>query len=265
MSGENVEIVRPIYDAFNRRDWDALFRDTDPEFAFTYHNVGTDAGVRRGRDEVVAFAEEYGGAFDKLTWEPEEFIDREDWVMAVVRVSSLPRGGAVDLVVENGHLWKLRDGVVLSLESFPRPESALQAAELSKEPTAQEKVEIVRRVYEVAEARGVDGLLELATDDVVWISDPSFPGGGRQEGKESVRRWLTALWIYDEISIEVERIIDLEDRGALAITRLRGASADAPPVDFPWCHLFAFRGGLISQAQSFLDPAAAREAAGVPE
>jgi hypothetical protein len=36
MSQENVEVVRPIYEAFNRRDWDA-FRDTDPEFAFTYH------------------------------------------------------------------------------------------------------------------------------------------------------------------------------------------------------------------------------------
>jgi ketosteroid isomerase-like protein len=132
MSSGNVEIVRPIYEAFNRRDWDALFRDTDPDFAFTYHNVGTDAGVRRGRDEVVAFADEYGGAFDKLVWEPEEFLDREDWVVAMVCVRSLPRGGAMDLVVQNGHLWTVRGGVVLSLESFPRPESALEAAGLSE-------------------------------------------------------------------------------------------------------------------------------------
>ena len=40
MSEENVEIVRPMYEAFNRRDWDALFRDADPEIAFTYRNVG---------------------------------------------------------------------------------------------------------------------------------------------------------------------------------------------------------------------------------
>ena len=73
MSEENVELVRPIYAAFNRRDWDALFRDTDAEFAFTYHNVGTVAGTRRGREEVVAFAEEYGGAFETLLWEPENF------------------------------------------------------------------------------------------------------------------------------------------------------------------------------------------------
>jgi hypothetical protein len=43
--------------------------------------------------------------------------------------------------------------------------------------------------------------LELATDDIVWISDPSFPGGGRHNGKQNVRRWLRQLWIYDEVSI----------------------------------------------------------------
>ena len=134
MSEENVEIVRPMYEAFNRRDWDALFRDADPEIAFTYHNVGTtaDAGTRRGREEVVAFAEEYGGAFEKLIWEPEEFFDREDRVVAIVSVRSRPPGGAVDLVVRNGHLWTIHGGVVLSMESFPTPESALEAAGLSE-------------------------------------------------------------------------------------------------------------------------------------
>ena len=132
MSPENVEIVRAIYEAFNRRDWDALFGDADPGTAFIYHNVGTDAGTRRGREEVVAFAEEYGGAFDKLIWEPEEFFDREDRVVAIVSVRSRPPGGDVDLVVRNGHLWTIHGGVVLSMESFPTPESALEASGLSE-------------------------------------------------------------------------------------------------------------------------------------
>jgi ketosteroid isomerase-like protein len=255
-----------MYEAFNRRDWDALFRHTDREFAFTYRNPGRtpDAGTRRGREEVVAFAEEYGGAFDRLIWEPEEFFDREDRVVAFVSVHMRPRGGDVDLVVPNGHLWTIHGGVVLSFESFPEPQSALEAAGLREWAMSQENVEIVRRVYKLAESRGVEGLLELATDDIVWISDPRFPGGGRHKGKENVRRWLTELWIYDEVSIDVEEIIDLDDR-ALGITRFHGVSADAPPVDWPWCHLFAFRDGLISQAQSFLDRAEALEAAGLSE
>jgi ketosteroid isomerase-like protein len=134
MSEENVEIVRAIYEAFNRRDWDALFRHADPDFAFTYRNPGLtpDAGTRLGREEVVAFADEYGGAFDRLIWEPEEFFDAEDRIVALVSVRSRPRGGGLDLVVPNGHLWTIHGGVVLSLESFPEPQSALEAAGLSE-------------------------------------------------------------------------------------------------------------------------------------
>jgi ketosteroid isomerase-like protein len=83
---------------------------------------------------------------------------------------------------------------------------------------SRENVEVVREAYGLAKAQGVDGLLELATEDIVWISDPRFPGGGIHEGKENVRRWLMTSWIYDEISIDIEQIMDLDDR-ALGITR----------------------------------------------
>jgi ketosteroid isomerase-like protein len=132
MSQENVERVRVMYEAFNRRDWDALFRHADLEFALTYRNPGPtpDARTRRGREEVVAFAEEYGSGFERLIWKPEEFFDRGDRVVALVSVHMRPRGGGVDLMVAHGHLWTIRDGVVLSVESFPEPQSALEAVGL---------------------------------------------------------------------------------------------------------------------------------------
>jgi uncharacterized protein len=129
---------------------------------------------------------------------------------------------------------------------------------------SRENVEVLRRVYKLAEVRGAEGFLEFVSEDVVWISDPRFPGGGTHKGKENVRRWLTKLWIYDEVSIDVEEIIDLDDR-ALGIAQFHGVSADAPPVDWLWCHLVAFSEGLISRAESFLDRAEALEAAGLRE
>jgi ketosteroid isomerase-like protein len=131
MSQENVKIVRSIYEALNRRDWDAAFRDADLEFALTTQ-TGPEAGTRRGREAVVAFAEEYAGTFDSLIWEPEEFFERDDQVVALVSIRSRPRGGGVDLVIQNGHLWTFRDGAVLSMESFPKPQGALEAAGLSE-------------------------------------------------------------------------------------------------------------------------------------
>jgi ketosteroid isomerase-like protein len=129
---------------------------------------------------------------------------------------------------------------------------------------SQENVEILRTAYAQAAARGVEGILECATEDLVWISDAQFPGGGTHISKENVRRWLNKIWIYEEVSIDVEEIIDLDDR-ALGITRWRAAPPDAPEVEWLWCHLVSFRDGLISQAQSFLDRHSALEAAGLRE
>ena len=127
---------------------------------------------------------------------------------------------------------------------------------------SQENVEVLHRAYELAEARGVEGLLELATEDIVWISDPRFPGGGTQTGKENVRRWLITLWIYDDVSIDVEEIMDLGER-ALGITHCHAVPRDAPRVDWLWCHLVSVRDGRISHLQSFLDKESALEAAGL--
>jgi hypothetical protein len=47
---------------------------------------------------------------------------------------------------------------------------------------SQEDVEVVRRVYKLAEAQGVEGLLELATDDIEPSSLAAFRFGSRIRG-----------------------------------------------------------------------------------
>ncbi len=129
---------------------------------------------------------------------------------------------------------------------------------------SQENVETLRMAYAQATARGPEGYLEFATEDTVWISDARFPGGGRHQGQEDVRRWLNKLWIYEEMSVEVEEIIDLDER-ALAIARWHAVPREAPEADWLWCHLVSFKGGLISETQSFLDKDSALKAAGLQE
>ena len=53
MSQENVEIVRRVYEAANRSDWDAAFRAAHPEFEATFQR-GPFAGTHRGREAVQA-------------------------------------------------------------------------------------------------------------------------------------------------------------------------------------------------------------------
>ena len=52
MSQENVEIVRQVYEAFNRGDWDAVYRDFAGDAEMTTPSRGLDAGMFRGVRKV---------------------------------------------------------------------------------------------------------------------------------------------------------------------------------------------------------------------
>jgi ketosteroid isomerase-like protein len=129
MSQENVEVVRRVYDALNHGDWDAVFRDIHPDFEMTTQR-GPSAGTLRGRDGVQGFGEDYIAAFDNFAVEPEKFFENGDQVMVLVKRRGRPKGGGVDIVVRNGHLWTVRDGTILSMKSFPDPGKALEAVGL---------------------------------------------------------------------------------------------------------------------------------------
>jgi ketosteroid isomerase-like protein len=130
MSLSNVEIIRAAYEAFNSRDWDALFRHADPDFAFTYRNPGLtpDAGTPRGRDEVIAFSDEYGGAFESLIWKPERFVEAEDRVV-VPRAAERPESRRVGGVTPSRERRRRAGAgwlplVVLSAASDARPHAS---------------------------------------------------------------------------------------------------------------------------------------------
>jgi ketosteroid isomerase-like protein len=129
MSQENVETVRHFYDALNLGDWDAVFRDTHPDFELTTER-GPSVGTLRGRERVQGFGEDYIGEFGNFVVEPEEFFEKDEQVLALVTRRVRPTGGGVDIVVRNGHLWTIRDGTILSMKSFPDPEKALEAVGL---------------------------------------------------------------------------------------------------------------------------------------
>jgi ketosteroid isomerase-like protein len=132
MSRENVEIVRRVYDALNHGDWDAVFRETHPDFEMTTQRA-PGAGRHRRRAAVQAFGEDYIAAFDNMIFEPEEFIENGDDVLVLLtRRARAKGGGTAEMVVRNGHLWRVRDGAILSMKSFPDPAKALEAAGLSE-------------------------------------------------------------------------------------------------------------------------------------
>ena len=129
MSQENVEIVRRVYDAGNRNDWDAAFRDAHPEFEATFQR-GPNAGTHRGRERVQAVLLDQRAAVDVWIMEPLELRESGEHVVAIVRSRLRPKGSSAEFEFRNGHIWTIRDGTILSLVGFPSPEEALEAAGL---------------------------------------------------------------------------------------------------------------------------------------
>lgn len=129
MSRENVEIVRRVYDAANRNDWDAAFRDAHPEFEATFQR-GPAAGTHRGRESLQTILLDQRAAFDSWIVEVLEVHESGERVVAIVRSRLRPKGSSAEFEFRNGHIWTIRDGTILSLVGYPSPEDALEAAGL---------------------------------------------------------------------------------------------------------------------------------------
>ena len=131
MSQENVELVRSIYGALNRGDWDAATSQTDTDFEVTFQR-GPNAGTHRGRETIQAILEDQREAFDAWIIEVEEVFDNGEQVVALIKSRLRPRGTDAEFEMRNGHIWTIRDGIAVSLRGFPNPEEALEAAGLSE-------------------------------------------------------------------------------------------------------------------------------------
>jgi ketosteroid isomerase-like protein len=129
MSQENIEIVRAVYGALNRGDWDAVFREAHPDFEFTLQR-GPEAGTHRGREAAQEVLEDQRAAFDMWIAEPEEYFESGDQVVVFVRLRLRPKDSSAEFEIRIGNLWTLRDAKVLSMRGFPEREQALEAAGL---------------------------------------------------------------------------------------------------------------------------------------
>ena len=133
MSQENVEIVRAIYEAVNRSDWDAAFRNAHENFELTLDERSLNAGTHRGRRQVERVFQDQLAAFDASVMELEQLTESGDQVVAIVKTRMRPKDSSAEFEIQNGHVWTLRDGAVVSMRGFPDPAKALEAAGLSEQ------------------------------------------------------------------------------------------------------------------------------------
>jgi uncharacterized protein len=135
MSQENVEIVRSIFEAFNRGDLDAWLDEywTDDIDYRAAEGAPDDHGPIKGKDALRAFVQDWLDTFDEFKLEPVELIDAgEDNVITVVRISGRAKLSGVETDLTYAELSTLRDGKVARGRQYFTRDEALEAAGLPK-------------------------------------------------------------------------------------------------------------------------------------
>ncbi len=141
MSQENVEAVRRGYVAMARtladypNDFPDLTEFLDPEIEWRGPREFPDlAEPRYGYEGVRSYLDTLFEALEEYRMTPEEFIDAgADKVLVFSREGGRGRGSGADVVTQpTAHLWTMRDGKAVRMQSYWERADALEAAGLSQ-------------------------------------------------------------------------------------------------------------------------------------
>src|SRR5436190_19926539 len=133
MSQENVEIVRRAYARFDAGRPDPEF--LDPEIEWRGPREFTDlAEPHFGHEGVERYLDKVNEALDDYRMVPEEFIDvGDDQVLVFSREGGRGKGSGAEVQTNpTAHLWTLRDGKAIRMQSYWERSDALEAAGLSE-------------------------------------------------------------------------------------------------------------------------------------
>ena len=130
MSQRDVEIVRASYQALNAGDMVSALAAVDPGIEIFDHDIPDATESYLGLDGLLRWQDDWEASWASWRWEPEEFIDAGDRVVAVLRVYAKGRGSGVDVERLDGAVWTLREGKCIRLDYYGSKAEALEAVGL---------------------------------------------------------------------------------------------------------------------------------------
>jgi ketosteroid isomerase-like protein len=133
MSQENVEIVRRGWEAWIKRDMDALFALFDPavEWDTTNFEGWPEDGVYHGHAEVRRFMEDWLASWDRYEAGVEEYLDAGgDSVVVLCWQQGFGPGSDAPVHMDFAQVCRVKDGLVCRIEAWSDREKALHAVGL---------------------------------------------------------------------------------------------------------------------------------------
>jgi ketosteroid isomerase-like protein len=134
MSGENAEVVRRHFDAFERGGLDAVAEFWHPDIDWrAVEGAADDVGVIRGTNRLRRYYQDWIDMFDELHAKVEDVIfEADERVAVVVHNSGLGRSSGVRTEGRYYVVCTVRGGQILSGREYETREEALEAVEMWK-------------------------------------------------------------------------------------------------------------------------------------
>jgi ketosteroid isomerase-like protein len=129
MSGENIEVVRRCFAAFNDRDVAAALALLDPEVDLFAPGTGT-ANKRAyhhyaGSAGILLYFEDVERTWAELRVDVEDYRESGDRVVATGLIRARAKDGP-SREQPIGWVWRLRDGVIVYGRVYDDPKAALE-------------------------------------------------------------------------------------------------------------------------------------------
>ncbi len=132
MSQENVEIVKRVIAAYNRRDYETMRELGHPDVELDWsRSLGLEARVYQGREQTLSFYEHYLDTFEEVDVQPDRFIESGNWV--VVPNTTYMRGrDGIETVARSAFTFEVHGGLITRHCLYQETQEALEAVGLTE-------------------------------------------------------------------------------------------------------------------------------------
>ena len=132
MSQESVEIVRRFFEAFTRRDLEALRALHDPDVELDWSaSPGVQAGVYRGIEAVLRAYTDGFEPWEEILIDPECLMDAGESVV-VPNISRLQGREGIEVSAQSTVVFTVRERKLIRVCLYQKTEQALNAVGLEE-------------------------------------------------------------------------------------------------------------------------------------
>jgi ketosteroid isomerase-like protein len=130
MSQETIGLIQASLERFAATGapaWDTLHEEVEVHD----HDI-TDAGEYRGHAGFGRWLEDWASAWSEFSIEPQEFLDADERVVAVIRMKAKGQGSGVEVERQDAMVFEVLGGKIKRLDYYNNRAQALEAVGLTE-------------------------------------------------------------------------------------------------------------------------------------